>query len=229
MKNKEELETCFKNTPWGTSEEHDYLLKMGRYLALPLYPDKSWDKHGYEQSACELASGILCAFIYKNNKFFNAKSLKYNIPHCILQYMVDANVIKLKYGKYKVTDYYRFEKWLDKIISHQLPDEYRITGDFKPRTVHFDRLERAYSKNPPFLYSVGLGKVHPFTYYIQKFINRTDCSDLEGVLAIKTMLDGLMYYEWGKIPDTTEIELKNEIKKASRNMTAGLQNLYRKG
>lgn len=224
-----EIHTLFNQTEWGSMTEQKSLLDMGRLLALPIakpthrfLPFLST----YEQLSVELAAGILCAFVYKNPKQFILKNLRQDIPAALLDFMVKAKVIKSYGTKYKVTNYAKFGKWLESIVYHKIPDTYTIRSATKRYEIKYDYLVASYLNSTPKLYTVGHDHDHPFSFYILGFINRSDCSNIDAVLAIKNMLDSLTFLTTGKFPKTTEVELGNDVKRAWLERCEYLTNLY---
>lgn len=224
-----EIYTLFNQTEWGSKTEQKSLLDMGRLLALPVtspthrfLPFLST----YEQLSVELAAGILCAFVYKNPKQFILKNLRQDIPAALLDFMAKAKVIKSYGTKYKVTNYAKFSKWLQSIVCQKIPDTYSICTDTKRYEIEYDNLVASYLNSTPKIYTVGHDHDHPFNFYILGFINRTDCSNIDAVLAIKNMLDSLTFLTIGSFPKTTEIELSNNIKRAWLERREYLTNLY---
>ena len=211
----------FKQIKWGTETEYKGLLDTGKALALPLKEVKN----DFEQDACELVSSILCMFVYKNHKRFNVNSLRYPLAESLLRFMKSANVIRWDGMRYRVKDYYLFQKWLETLSSFEIAEDYNIFDGTDIWHINYGNLAMTYYNNPPRVYSVNAGRVHPFTYYLAKFINHA-CYSTSGILAIKVMLDGLTYHTKHYIPNITEFQLKQEFKKANRDVSTALRNKW---
>ena len=224
-----EIHNLLNQTKWGSLTEQKSLLDMGRLLALPIAkPTHQFlpSLSTYEQLSIELVAGILYAFVYKNPKQFILNNLRQDIPAALLDFMVKAKVIKSYGTKYKVTNYAKFGKWLESIIYHKIPNTYTIRTATKRYEIEYDYLVASYLNSTPKLYTIGHDHDHPFNFYILGFINRTDCSSIDAVLAIKNMLDSLTFLTIGKFPKTTEVELGNDIKRARLERCEYLANLY---
>ena len=218
------ISDLFNTTAWGSSQEHDALLDIGKRI---VSYEEEIIKSRYKEMAAELAAGIFCSFLYKNKTTFSSGYYGKPLNHAIVDYMLSAGVIKLSEERYVVTNYYKFEKWLNSLIEHHLPEKYRIVTAYETFTVKYDDLVDAYSKNKPYIYTAGLGRVHPFVcHYLLGFVNETDCSDINGVLAIRTLLDELARQK-GYEPFTSMSHIRMEEKKAWEDLQKHYQEVYR--
>ena len=122
------------------------------------------------------------------------------------------------YGQESISQKIMFEIalkcYVRQIYRHKL--QYKYYSNFNilcTLPIGFDVLSKVYADNEPFVYTVGLGTVHPMiSHKLTNFINQTNCFTADGVLAIRTMLDGLAKHNGYNPPSPV---IKDETKKAT--------------
>ena len=186
---------------WGWGQEHKTLLETGKALALPQKTIHEYEENKTveycktEKVAYELASAILCAFVFKNKKEFRYSSLSKSFPESLLLFLQQEKQIHSTGYGYKISDYQKFFKWISKLIEKQIPPVYTIHKNFGRERVIYEQLVTAYANNkdphPIMMYGL-MGRTHPFLmYYITEFLNASFRVDKYAEPIVNIILKGL--------------------------------------
>ena len=178
---------------FGGSNEHDGLLKIGNFLANPEKALLEKDGKQVTYSDTEIGAGILAAsifsvYLYKNKKKFIYNSQKKCIPEALLKF-IESNSKTAIYYKDNIIimkDPNSFKQWLNQLADFKIPKVYYIHTAFGKRyRITYENLINNY----PIMLVGNISKIHPMSYYITRFINRTN--DYEAKAIINAMLKGL--------------------------------------